>query len=61
MTKLIDLVNASSGKRILMEMFKDGKKVAENDVSEMNCEGLKMAIELQEMLGRTWTYKTIAI
>lgn len=59
MTKLINLCNTPQNKRILMEIFENGKKVAEDDVSEMNRKGLKMAEEIQEMLGRTWTYKTI--
>lgn len=59
MTKLIELCNAPQGKRILMEMFKNGKKVAEMDISDLNPGKRKVEIEIQEMLGRTWTYKTI--
>ena len=59
MTKLIDLVNAPSGKRILMEMFEGDKKVAEEDISDMTPRKLKKAIALQEMQGRTWSYRTI--
>ena len=59
MTTLRDILNIPSDKILLMEMLENGRKVAEDDVSEMNCEGLKMAIEIQEMLGRTCTYKVI--
>lgn len=60
MTTLRQLYNIPEGKYFIMEMFKDNKKVAEDDISEMNRAELKLAEEIQESQGRTFTYKTIA-
>lgn len=59
MTKLIELINAPQGKIILMEIFKDGKKMAEQDISDLTPREMKREIEYQEDIGRTWSYKTV--
>lgn len=59
MATLIELYNAPKGMRYIMEMFEDGVKIAQDDISEMTCRQLGELIELQEMQGRTWEYKTI--
>jgi hypothetical protein len=58
MTKIIDFSSAP-GKRILMEMFENGKKVAEQDISDWTPRHLTQLIEIQELMGRVWEYKTI--
>lgn len=42
-----------------MEMFENGRKVAERDISDMTCQDLKKAMEEQEMQGRTCSCKTV--
>lgn len=58
MTTLRDLCNIPEDKYLLMEMFENEKKVADNDLSEMTPRELKWAIEYQKGIGRTWSYKT---
>lgn len=61
MQTLRELCNIPKDKLLLMEMFKNGKKIAERDLSDMTCQKLKVAIQQQEMQGRTWTCKTIKL
>lgn len=62
MPKLINLVNAPEDKRILMEMFKGSRKVAEYDISDLTARQRRKEIWIQEkLLGRTYTYKTIKL
>lgn len=56
---LRQLCNIPPDKLLIMEMFLKGKKVAQDNLSEMTCQQLKQMIEIQEMLSREWTYKTI--
>ncbi len=59
MTTLRNLCNIPKNKYLLMEMFENGKKVAEQGISNMTCRELKWMIEYQEDLGRAWSYKTV--
>lgn len=59
MTTLRELCNIPPNKILLMEIFKKGAQVAEQDISDMTPRKLQQAIEEQEMQGRTWTYRTI--
>lgn len=43
----------------IIEFFKDGCKVAEDDVTRYTEEGLKVLLEMQEKLDRTWGYKLL--
>lgn len=43
----------------LLEMFKDGIKVAECDITNMTGDEVWEILKWQEMQDRTWTYKTI--
>ena len=61
MTIIRELCNTPTDRITIMEMFKNGRKVADQDISTMNCQELKEAIEIQEMQDREWTYKTISL
>lgn len=39
---------------LVMEMFKNGRKVAEQDLSQMDLNEVKLLIELQDIQRRTW-------
>ncbi len=41
----------------MLEMFKDGIKVAEDDPTRYTKAELKVLLEIQEMQGRTWKYR----
>lgn len=43
---------------ILLECYKDNHKVAEVDVAEYSIKEIELLLEIQEDMGRTWTYKT---
>ena len=61
MTTIRELCNTPAGQITIMAMFKNGRKVAEQDISDMTCQELKQAIEEQEMQGRAWSYRTISL
>ncbi len=60
MTTIRELCNTPVGQITIMAMFKNGRKVADQDISDMTWQELKQAIEEQEMQDREWTYKTIS-
>ncbi len=43
----------------IIEFFKDGIKVAEDDPTWYTEAELKVLLEIQEMQGRTWEYKIL--
>lgn len=43
---------------VLLEVFKDGKKQAETDITHYNVDELGLLLDLQEDMDRTWRYKT---
>ena len=45
--------------KILMEMFENGVKVAEEDITEYSVEEVEQLRQWQEDMGRTWSYKHI--
>ena len=60
MTTIRELCNTPAGRITIMEMFKNGEKVAEQEISTLTCQELKWLIEYQEeVLGRTWSHKTV--
>ncbi len=60
MTTIRELCNTPADRITIMAMFKNGRKVAEQDISAMTCQELKEAIEIQEAQGRAWSYRTIS-
>ena len=54
-----ELCNTLVGQITIMEMWVNGKKVAEDDITEMTCQELQEAIRQQEREGRAWSYKTV--
>ena len=42
---------------LVMEMFKDGQKVAEQELDNMDIREILLLIELQDMIGRKWSIK----
>ena len=58
MTTIKELCNVPDNQPTIMEMFKNGEKVAEQNLSSMTCREIKWLIEYQEEeLGRAWSYK----
>lgn len=43
---------------ILLECFKDNRKVAEVDMAEYSIKEIELLLKIQQDMGRTWTYKT---
>ena len=43
---------------VLLEVFKNGKKQAETDITHYNVDELGLLLDIQEDMGRTWGYKT---
>ncbi len=43
----------------MLEMFKDGVKVAEEDITKYTEKELKLLLEIQDMLGRAYGYKLL--
>ena len=44
---------------IMLDLYKDGKKQAEVDIVNYTIEEIKLLLEIQEMMGRTWSYRHI--
>lgn len=43
--------------RMLLKAYKEGKQVAECDITDMPTRELEIVLKIQEKLGRTWEYK----
>ena len=43
---------------VLLEVFKNGKKQAETDITHYNGNELGLLLDIQQNMGRTWGYKT---
>lgn len=59
MTTVRELCNTPAGQITIMEMFENGEKVAQQEISSLTCRELSWLINYQEDIGRTWSYKTI--
>jgi len=44
---------------ILLEMYKNGRKVADEDITRYSVDELGLLLDIQQDMGRTWSYKTI--
>ena len=42
---------------LIMEMFKNGRKVAEQELDNMDMREILLLMELQDMIGRKWSIK----
>ena len=44
---------------ILLEMYKNGRKVADEDITRYSVDELGLLLDIQQDMGRTWGYRIV--